>query len=69
MSASPGCTHAAGTVECELGTLSPGASATATIVVSPKRAGTITSTAVVGTAVADPDASDNTATVTTSVAK
>ncbi|HET9737057.1 MAG TPA: hypothetical protein VFP78_02970 [Solirubrobacteraceae bacterium] len=69
VSASPGCTHASGTVECELGTLFPGASATTTIVVTPKRAGTITSTAVVGSAVADPDGSDNAATVTTTVAK
>ena len=69
VSASTGCTHVAGTVECGLGTLAPGASATATVVVTPKRTGTIVSTAVVGSAVADPDGSDNAATITTTVAK
>ena len=68
-SASAGCTHAAGTVECELGTLAPGATATVTIAVTPRRAGTIANTAVVGSAVADPDGSDNTATATTTIAK
>ena len=69
VSAADGCTHAAGVVDCELGTLSPGESADVTIVVTPRRPGTITNTAVVGSAVSDPDASDNTATATTVVVK
>jgi uncharacterized repeat protein (TIGR01451 family) len=70
VSATAGCSHVAGVVDCELGTLSPGDSATVTIVVeAPRRAGTITNTAVVASAVSDPDASDNTATATTAVVK
>ena len=70
VSATAGCNHVAGVVTCELGTFSPGAGATVTIVVeAPRRAGTITNTAVVASAVADPDASDNTATATTVVVK
>jgi hypothetical protein len=37
--------------------------------VTPRRAGTITNTAVVGSGVADPDPGDNTATTTTVVVK
>ena len=69
VSASAGCTHAAGVVDCELGTLAPGEREEVTIVVTPKRAGTITNTATVGSAVADPDPGDNTATATTTVEK
>jgi uncharacterized repeat protein (TIGR01451 family) len=69
VSASAGCTNAAGTVTCELGTLAPGESKSVTIVVSPKRTGTIVNTATVGSAVSDPDTSNNTATSTTTVAK
>lgn len=69
VSASDGCTHVAGVVDCELGTLTPGASAEVTIAVTPRRAGAITNTAVVGSAVADPDPGDNTATATTTVVK
>lgn len=63
------CTQAAGKVDCDFGTLAPGASATVTIVVTPKRTGTIINTAVVGSVVADPDTSNNTATASTTVAK
>jgi uncharacterized repeat protein (TIGR01451 family) len=69
VSASDGCTHVAGVVDCEFGTLDSGATAEVTIAVTPKRAGTITNTAVVGSAVADPDPGDNTATATTTVVK
>jgi uncharacterized repeat protein (TIGR01451 family) len=67
--ASAGCTHSGGTVDCELGTLAAGASATVTISVEPKPTGVITNTATVGSVVTDLDSSDNTATETTTVAK
>jgi uncharacterized repeat protein (TIGR01451 family) len=70
VSASAGCQHSAGVVDCELGTLAAGASAEVTIVVvAPRRAGTITNTAIVRSAVSDPDASDDTATAMTVVMK
>ena len=69
MSASAGCAHAAGVVDCELGTLAPGEREEVTIVVTPRRAGTITNTATVASAVADPDPGDNTASATTVVGK
>ena len=68
-SASAGCTHAAGKVECDLGTLAAGDSRTVTIVVTPKRTGTITNTATVGSGAPDPNPADNVATITTTVAK
>jgi uncharacterized repeat protein (TIGR01451 family) len=69
VSASDGCTQVAGVVDCELGTLAPGASAEVTIAVTPRRAGAITNTAVVGSSVADLDPGDDTATATTTVVK
>jgi uncharacterized repeat protein (TIGR01451 family) len=69
VSASPGCTHEAGKVDCALGTLAPGDSATVTITVTPKARGVITNTATVGSAAPDPDRSDNTATTATTVAR
>jgi uncharacterized repeat protein (TIGR01451 family) len=68
-SASSGCTHSAGKVECDLGTLEGGASRTVTIVVTPKRAGTITNTATVGSDAPDPNPADNAMTITTTIAK
>jgi uncharacterized repeat protein (TIGR01451 family) len=69
VSASPGCTHAAGHVECALGALAPGESATVTITVTAKDRGVITNTATVGSAAPDPDRSNNTATSETTVAR
>jgi uncharacterized repeat protein (TIGR01451 family) len=69
VSASPGCTHAAGQVDCTLGTLAPGESATVTITVTAKDRGVITNTATVGSAAPDPDRSNNTATSETTVAR
>lgn len=68
-SASSGCTHIAGKVDCALGTLAPGQIAIVTIVVTPRRTGTFTNTATVGSLVADPNLSNNTATTTTTVVK
>ena len=57
-----------GTVNCNLGALASGASAVVTINVTPVVAGQITNTAsVTGGAQADPDASNNTATISTVV--
>ncbi len=67
VSASAGCTHAAGRVECELGTLAAGASAIRTITVMPKSRGTLTNTATAGSLAGDPDPGDNSATETTTV--
>jgi uncharacterized repeat protein (TIGR01451 family) len=69
VSASAGCMHSAGQVECALGTLASGASATVTITVSSKARGVITNTARVGSSAPDPDTSNNTATTETTVAR
>jgi uncharacterized repeat protein (TIGR01451 family) len=63
------CTRTADTVTCNLGTLSSGAGATVTIVVRPKKSGTISNTAVVsGTAPGgDPNAANNSEAETTTV--
>jgi uncharacterized repeat protein (TIGR01451 family) len=69
VSASVGCSHAGGRVECALGTLAPRTSATVTITVSPRARGVLINTARVGSAAPDPDRSDNTATTETTVAR
>jgi uncharacterized repeat protein (TIGR01451 family) len=69
VSASAGCTHSAGQVDCALGTLAPGASTTVTITVTPKAQGVITNTASLGSSAPDPDTSNNTATTETTVAR
>jgi uncharacterized repeat protein (TIGR01451 family) len=69
VSASAGCMHSAGQVDCDLGTLASGASATVTITVTPKSRGVITNTAGVGSSAPDPDRSNNTATTETTVAR
>jgi len=56
-----------GVLTCELGPLAAGASANVTIVVSPPRAGMITSTARVLANEPDMDRDNNTATETTTV--
>jgi uncharacterized repeat protein (TIGR01451 family) len=68
-SASPGCVHSAGKVECALGTLASGASAPVTITVTPKAPGVITNIARVGSSAPDPNPSSNTATTETTVAR
>ena len=65
--ASARCVHSAGKVDCDLGTLTNGASTTVTIQVTPKARGTVTNTASVGSSAPDPDASNNTATTETTV--
>ncbi len=55
-----GCTTAAGTVTCNLGSLTSGASATVTIVVTPTRKGTIVNRASVAANERDSDPTNNT---------
>jgi len=69
VSASADCAHADGRVDCALGTLAPGASATVTITVTPRAWGMITNTARVGSSAPDPDRSNNTATTETTVVR
>jgi uncharacterized repeat protein (TIGR01451 family) len=54
-------------VNCELGTLASGASATVTIEVAPRKAGLITNEAEVESEVPDPNTADNRASETTTV--
>jgi uncharacterized repeat protein (TIGR01451 family) len=61
------CTQPAGQVRCNLGSLAATATSTITIAVTPTASGTITNTAVVGSATSDPTASNNTDSVTTTV--
>lgn len=68
-SASAGCMHSNGQVDCALGTLAPGASATVTITVTPRARGVITNTGRVGSSAPDPDRSNNAATTETTVVK
>ena len=68
-SASAGCIHSDGQVDCALGTLAPGASATITITVTPTARGVITNTGRVGSSAPDPDRSNNAATTETTVVK
>jgi uncharacterized repeat protein (TIGR01451 family) len=54
------CVHDTGTVTCDLGNLSAGSGgASVTIVVRPVRMGTLTNTAEVASAIADPDTTNN----------
>jgi uncharacterized repeat protein (TIGR01451 family) len=61
VSASPGCTHAAGTVTCALGSLAPSAFTNATIqvTVSPGATGTLSNSASVAGGAPDPAAANN----------
>jgi uncharacterized repeat protein (TIGR01451 family) len=61
------CSESGNTVTCNIGTLSNGASATVTIVVTPITAGTITNNATVTCNETDSNPSNNTATATTTV--
>jgi uncharacterized delta-60 repeat protein/uncharacterized repeat protein (TIGR01451 family) len=58
------CAFAGGSVQCSLGTLPPGASATIRIVVRPTAPGTLTNTARVSGTLFDPVSSDDVATAT-----
>jgi uncharacterized repeat protein (TIGR01451 family) len=69
VSASAGCVHSDGQVDCALGTLASGASATVTITVTPGARGVITNRARVGSSAPDPDRSNNTATTETTVVR
>jgi len=55
------------TVNCQLGTLFPGASATVILTVTPDAAGTLTNTATVSGTQPDPNTANNSATATTTV--
>lgn len=67
VSASAGCSSAAGTVTCNLGGLASGSSASVTIVVRPSSPGTITNTASVTGGEPDPNPANNSASSTTTV--
>jgi uncharacterized repeat protein (TIGR01451 family) len=67
VSASTGCRLASGKVTCNLGTLANGASMTKTVVVRPTTVGTRTNRAQMTSATGDPNASNNTRSVTTTV--
>jgi uncharacterized repeat protein (TIGR01451 family) len=54
------CTQAGGTVTCSLGDIAPGGTVTVTIMVTLKKAGTVTNTAQVSSLSPDPDPSNNT---------
>ena len=66
-SASQGTCTGTSTVTCNLGTLSNGASAVVSIVVTPNAAGNLSNTASVTATEADPDTTNNSATATTVV--
>jgi uncharacterized repeat protein (TIGR01451 family) len=63
------CVQAGGTVVCDLGDLSNSSSVTVTIVVKPKRAGTITNTAQVNSLSPDPNSDNNTDTEQTTIVR
>ena len=62
VSASPGCSHAAGTVTCNIGTIANGASASVQIVVTASQEGAISNTAGASHAGTDPTPNNDTAT-------
>ena len=63
------CTQASGTINCALGNLTNGANVTVTIVVTPRRAGTITNTAQVSSGSPDTNPANNTDTEETVVTR
>jgi uncharacterized repeat protein (TIGR01451 family) len=63
------CAQTGGTVSCNLGDLNNEASVTVTIVVTPKKAGTITNTAQVSSISPDPNQANNTDTEETTVTR
>ncbi|HET9976164.1 MAG TPA: hypothetical protein VFQ20_01910 [Burkholderiaceae bacterium] len=66
---SQGSCSAAPPLQCTLGTLAPGASATITRVVRPRATGTLTTTATAATTTAEPLTGNNTATAQTTVTR
>jgi uncharacterized repeat protein (TIGR01451 family) len=68
-SASAGSCSGTTTVDCAIGDLANGASATVTVVVTPSTAGSLSNTATVSGAGPDPDPSNNSATADTTVLK
>ena len=67
ISSAGSCTASGGTVNCALGNLANAASVTVTIVVTPRRTGTLTNTAQVSSASPDLNPANNTDTETTTV--
>jgi uncharacterized repeat protein (TIGR01451 family) len=67
VSASAGCSHAAGTVTCNVGTLSAGARATRTVTVEPTAAGQLVNYAEVSGTTTDPRSGNNAAAAYTDV--
>jgi hypothetical protein len=63
------CLQARGTIACNLGDLSNGTSVTVTIIVKPKKVGTITNTAQVNSVSPDPNTAGNTDTEQTTVVR
>jgi len=63
------CTQTGGTVACNLGDLSNGTSVTVTIIVTPKKVGTLSNTAQVSSISPDPNPVNNTDTETTMVTR
>ncbi|MGW6568131.1 calcium-binding protein [Streptomyces sp. NPDC054975] len=61
------CAVSATTVNCGLGTIAPGASATVTVVAEPRATGTLTDRVTTAATETDPVPADNTATASTSV--
>ena len=64
VSASAGCTQTSGTVLCDLGTIADGGSGSATIAVNAVAEGDQVNSATVASDTADPDPSENSASVT-----
>jgi uncharacterized repeat protein (TIGR01451 family) len=67
VSASPGCALSAGVVACSAGTLASGASQSFSVTVTAGSGGSIVNSATIGGNQSDPNAANNSATVTTSV--
>jgi uncharacterized repeat protein (TIGR01451 family) len=63
------CTQSGSTVACNLGDVSNGSSVTVTIIVTPKKTGTITDTAQVNSVSPDPNAANNSDTEQTTVVR
>ena len=63
------CAQTGSTVACNLGNLSNGASVTVTLIVTPKKAGTLTNTVHVSSSASDPNEANNTATEQTVVTR
>jgi uncharacterized repeat protein (TIGR01451 family) len=63
------CAQSGGTVSCNLGSLGSGSSATVTIIVTPKKTGTLSNTAQVSSSTPDSNPANNTATAQTVVTR